>query len=388
MSNNVEHTTKSFHSTKRDKPRHSMKDHSVAKKGGAGGKGTWGAEKDDVKYIHEDGHAVDTNDPNFDPIDQNEGGYDIRTVFASEKPTRIFHNRMSDLNTFKKSVRSACDEFLVSHDLDEFTNSVLDMDFSLYHQDLPAILIKHSLDMSDDHRERVSFLLHALYKEELITSSQMVTGFRKLYDAIGDLAVDAPNVKVIMAEFVAHGMAAGYLDAQASVQMQQEADEAANAACLVKAKEDLSDAVVEYFSSGEMGELTTAVGAVAPALRYEAVKILLTLAMDRTDADRERASNGFAALVSNGSVTSDQAIKGVTILLNRVEDIFLDVPDVLRLLSFLIARGVVDEALPPSFLLRLDLSESDMGFQVASHARAVLNHQNAAEDLEKIWVKE
>jgi len=63
----------------------------------------------------------------------------------------------------------------------------------------------------------------------------------------------------------------------------------------------------------------------------------------------------------------------------------LDVPDVLRLLSCLLARAVSDEALPPSFLLRLDLSENDFGFQVARQAQHLLKKQGAVALLENVW---
>jgi hypothetical protein len=52
------------------------------------------------------------------------------------------------------------------------------------------------------------------------------------------------------------------------------------------------------------------------------------------------------------------------VLLERVEDLTLDVPDVPRLLSLILARAIADEAIPPSFLLRLDLASEDQGFKV------------------------
>ena len=45
--------------------------------------------------------------------------------------------------------------------------------------------------------------------------------------------------------------------------------------------------------------------------------------------------------------------KGLSVLLSRVEDIYLDVPDVLHLLASFIARAVVDEVISPAFLSRL-----------------------------------
>lgn len=77
--------------------------------------------------------------------------------------------------------------------------------------------------------------------------------------------------------------------------------------------------------------------------------------------------------------------KGFSALLSNVEDLILDVPDVLRLLSCFIARAVIDEVLPPAFLLRVDLGVKDSGTQVLNQAQLLLNQERAAQRIESVW---
>jgi len=377
-------TQKSHKSGLRDKPKHSDKLTTTAKKGGSGGKGSWGSVKDDIRYADEDGHAVDKRDPNFDPADVEEKGYHLKRYVPTPEVDRFFANSMRDLTLFKRKVRAACDGYMSSLDAPDFIKSVQGLEFSLYHQDLPAILIKYALDRSDSDRQHISSLLHATVKENLLTSAQMTKGFRKLFNVIDELAVDAPNARVILFEFVGHGRAAGYLDSDAVAAMENEAVYLSEPEKLVSWKKNIKDLIQEYFVSADVNELVRAAREVPPAMHFELIKQMGNMALDKSDAARERANVGFAALIG-GAVSADQMAKGFTILLNRVEDIYLDVPEVLKLLSCLLARAVSDEALPPSFLLRLDLHEGDLGFQVAKEAQNLLRQPGAVQFLENVW---
>lgn len=380
-------TQKSHKSGLRDKPKHSEKLLSTTttpKKGGAGGKGTWGSFKDDIRYADEDGHAIDVNDPNYDPADAEEKGYHLKRYNPAPEVDRFFANTMRDLTLFKRKVRSACDEYISSLDAAEFIRSVQGLEFSLYHQDLPAILIKYALDRSDSDRQHISSLLHAMVKENLLTSAQMTKGFRKLFNVVDELVVDAPNARVILFEFVGHGRAAGYLESEAVAAMENEAVYLSEPEKLVTWKKVIKDIVQEYFVSADVKELERAVKEIPSAMQFEVIKQLGNVALDKGDAEREWANVGFAELVG-GAVSADQMAKGFTILLNRVEDIYLDVPDVLKLLSRLLARAVSDEALPPAFLLRLDLHEGDLGFQVAKEAQHLLKQPGAVQFLANVW---
>lgn len=381
------HTTqKSFKDTKRDKPKHSSKDKGVTKKGGAGGKGSWGSAKDDHKYMDEDGHALGQRDPNYDPVDATENAKQIRlSVYTpSEQVGRDFRTSMTDLVQFKQAVRAALEEYLVSHDVEEFITCIKEADSPLHHQDLPAILIKAAMDRPDQDRARISALLSALSKANTLSTTQMTQGFRKLYHNIEDMRNDHPDAKIILSDFVGHGIATGYLDGKDTAQMDQALTDLEKFPALKGTKAKIKSAVKEYFSSNELAEFTSAIKTINPALQFEAVKVLLSLALDLEDCHRERANVALASL-AHSTISQEQVSKGVTILLDRVEDIFLDVPDVLRLFSCMIARAIADEALEPAFLLRLDLAPSDMGFSVAAQAKKLMNMDNAAAKLEDVW---
>jgi len=85
------------------------------------------------------------------------------------------------------------------------------------------------------------------------------------------------------------------------------------------------------------------------------------------------------------TISHAEVEKGFETLLQRVEDIYNDVPHVLEYLSCFIARAIVDEALPPIFLARVNLLPSDMGSQVVKQAGVLLHEKHAAARLSHVW---
>lgn len=373
-------TQKSFKTGARDKAKHSSKDVGVTKKGGAGGKGSWGSVEDDIKYAGTDEHALDREDPNFDPADSTEKGYKFKRYAPSTEKKQHFKNTMADLTTFKKKVKDACGEYLVSHDATECMTSIKELKFPLYHQDIPSILVKYALDQDDVSRQKISQLLKLLNKEDVVTNRQMEQGFQKLSATLDDLELDTPNARVILGEFISHGVAAGYLDSSGVKAMETELMEKVDNESMNKTKSGVKMAVAEYFSSNELGELRVFVNELNGNMRFEVVKQLVYQCLDLENEQREMANVALVEL----DIPAEQISKAVTILLNRVEDITLDCPDALYLLSCFLARMVADEVLAPAFLLRLDLADMDMGYQVAAQAQVLLDKEGAA-FLERVW---
>ena len=89
---------------------------------------------------------------------------------------------------------------------------------------------------------------------------------------------------------------------------------------------------------------------IPPFYRVEVVKRSISMALDRDNRCRELTSQFLAKLTSNQIVRVPSAILGFEILLQRVEDLRKDVPDVQKLLARFLARAIVDEVLFPSFL--------------------------------------
>eukprot|EP00879_Flechtneria_rotunda_P004521 GHRR01004776.1.p1 GENE.GHRR01004776.1~~GHRR01004776.1.p1 ORF type:complete len:295 (+),score=104.22 GHRR01004776.1:159-1043(+) len=115
-------------------------------------------------------------------------------------------------------------------------------------------------------------------------------------------------------------------------------------------KQEVTAIVEEYFSSGDVANAADSLAELdAPidTMGHYFVKRLVTLALDRKDKEREMASsllsNFYAEVIS-----ADQMQKGFARLVESIDDLVLDVPDAVELLSLFIARGVVDDVLPPA----------------------------------------
>lgn len=66
-----------------------------------------------------------------------------------------FASSLSDLARFKSTVKSACKEYVQSGDSAEFCRIVNSLGMSVYHQDLPHILIKYRSDIRTRARTRI-----------------------------------------------------------------------------------------------------------------------------------------------------------------------------------------------------------------------------------------
>jgi len=256
----------------------------------------------------------------------------------------------------------------------------------LYHQDVPYIVIKLSLDKTDDDRRKIATLLHRLNSDEIITRLQMAQGFRKLYNQLHDLILDTPNAKVLIQEYLRHAVIAGYVEKEVASSLEESVVDDYHQSDVVKTKDLLRACLEEYFESADVKECQNTIKLVPPQFHFEVVKLAVSMSLDRGDRERELSST-LLAEISGSTISTDVVVKGFTVLLERVEDLTLDVPDVQRLLACFLARAVVDEALPPAFMVRMDLDGQDMGSQVVATAQAFCQQKGAAERLAGVWGK-
>ncbi|KAM0018767.1 putative programmed cell death protein [Helianthus debilis subsp. tardiflorus] len=117
------------------------------------------------------------------------------------------------------------------------------------------------------------------------------------------------------------------------------------------------------------------------------VKRLVSMAMDRHDKEKEMASVLLSALYSD-VISSTQIKQGFFMLLESADDLEVDILDAVDILALFVARAVVDDILPPSFVTRAkkSLSESSKGFQVLQTAeKSYLSAPHHAELVERRW---
>jgi programmed cell death protein 4 len=149
----------------------------------------------------------------------------------------------------------------------------------------------------------------------------------------------------------------------------------------------MASALKEYFNSADAQEVAARLLELGePGLHPLFVKQVVTLAMDRRDREREMAS-GLLSSLHPQVVTPDQMVSGFTRLLASADDLVLDIPDAVHLLSFFLGRAIVDEVLAPAFLANClpSLPDGGLGITVVQATGAMLSQRHAAERLQTCW---
>jgi len=187
-------------------------------------------------------------------------------------------------------------------------------------------------------------------------------------------------------------------------------------------KKAVTPLVIEFFSSGDVDDMLRNVQEVgAPEYAYECVKRAINMSLDKTDRERELVSQ----LLSIGypdTFSANMIGKGFERLFEIVDEVELDVPaardmlaKVRRALSWVIlvvvllpssqcccpplmllvstslptaftqfvARAVVDEVLPPSFLS--DAVVCNLGGEIVEHAKRMLSREHGGGLLDGCW---
>jgi programmed cell death protein 4 len=112
------------------------------------------------------------------------------------------------------------------------------------------------------------------------------------------------------------------------------------------------------------------------------VKRLINHAIDRSDHEREQVSKLLSQLYPD-VLSSATVGKGFERLFEIIDEIELDAPMAKTMLASFLARAVVDEVLPPSFLS--DSVVCNLGGEIVEQARLLLSRDHGGAKLEKIW---
>ena len=175
------------------------------------------------------------------------------------------------------------------------------------------------------------------------------------------------------------------LDAKVWQQCEKYEEVIGNDAEIRALKAKIAEIVTDMFVNEEIDDAIESIQSLhCDSLHYEVIKAILRSALDRNNRQRELTSR-FLAYTAQSLFSQPSIEKAFSVLLERVEDLFLDVPDILHLLSVFIARAVVDECLSPSFLSRVDVDDRDLGAQVLRQVGRLLEGEGRWERMEKCW---
>ena len=391
-------TRKSFKSLLRDRPKHSGKlvAHTLTPRKGGAGKGNVGRPGDEVNQP-----SLDRNDPNYadDGDDEDESLYFLpssKTLLPSSSSSSSFTTSIADYNRFKAVVRKAAAEYVTSRDTIEFTTTIDELSLPLFYQDIPYIIIKYSFDLTNDDRNTLSSLLlhtakpppptsQASPTPTLLTPQHFSHSFLKLAYSLTDLTLDAPNARLYIREYAQFFVAGGVLDAKVWENCEKYETVIGNEGEIRILKNKIAEIITDLFVNEEIDDAIESIQSLqCEALHYEIIKAILRSALDRNNRQRELTSR-FLAYTAQSLFSQPSIEKAFSILLERVEDLYLDVPDVLHLLSVFVARAVVDECLSPSFLARVDVDERDLGAQVLRQVGRLLEGEGKWERMERCW---
>lgn len=108
----------------------------------------------------------------------------------------------------------------------------------------------------------------------------------------------------------------------------------------------------------------------------------MNAAIDLGDAEREMTSRLLSELYPN-VLSMNMIGKGLERLFEIADEIEIDVPQAAELLAAFVARAVVDEVLPPSFLT--DAVVCNLGGDIIDRAKLLLSREHGGAKLERIW---
>jgi len=318
----------------------------VPKKGGAGGKGTWGKEGSEI----EGAVAVrDSQDPNYDSEDD---GY----VPAGPRP----------LDVFKLGVKNLLDEYFVSGVVEEAQRALIELNHPELHHEFVKLAISKAMDLHDRERELASNLLPRLYPN-VITHAKIVEGFTTLLERIEDLKLDIPSAPEYLSAFLARAVVddllpPAFLSADsADVELAKETLVKAKSMIQGKGafkriahvwgpggdqsvkrfKERAKTILEEYLVNNDITETDKAIRELNIAsFHWYVVKKAILLALDSKDSDVDKIVKLLNTFATSQLISGAHFTAGFDSCVEMIEDIELDTPRGRELLAQFVTRSI------------------------------------------------
>lgn len=153
---------------------------------------------------------------------------------------------------------------------------------------------------------------------------------------------------------------------------------------IVVFKAGVANILDEYFACGDAGDVPRALKELGhPELHHEFVKAVVSRSLDLNDRERELASELLPRVYPN-PIAHAKIIEGFTVLLERLEDLRLDIPNAPEHLAKFLARAVVDDLLQPSFLSP-DSADVEIAKETLVEAKNLLSGKSVSKRIAHIW---
>jgi len=384
--------------TRKDRPVHSEKLRSFAKKGGRGRFG-WGAPGDEM-----DIPEMDRNDPCYYSGEEDDSyvlisreeqerslaskaGISIRAhdrrVAAvpvgspprySYDPAKAREKPIISLPLFKKKVIKILREYFVSADIEETGRCLQEIHCPVFHYEFVKRGITMAMDRHNSKRESVSKLISGLYPKVLSTN-QIGKAFERLFEQIDGLALDTPGAHGVLTKFLSRAvldevLPPAFLSDPVVVSVGGTIIEKAKVmlSCshglarlehvwgpsagrpVNELKAVIKQIINEFLLSGDVDEAAKCVRELDVGhFHHEVVKRAVVISMDRTTVQQRRVSKLFEHLVQQEVITKMQLQMGFERLVQVLPDMTLDVPAAAGILQAFIADAIGSKLLPEDF---------------------------------------
>ncbi|XP_030276281.1 programmed cell death protein 4a [Sparus aurata] len=171
-----------------DRKSRTGKGRGLPKKGGAGGKGVWGAAG--LVYEVEE---PDVRDPNYDEAAQGD------TVYATVVPE-------VDEKELEKMVNPIVQEYFEHGDTKEVQMLLKELNLGPHKYEFSSLAVSLSLEGKASHRELTSRLLSDL-SGKMLSQSDMARAFDKMLKELPELILDTPEAPQMLGQFIARAIA-------------------------------------------------------------------------------------------------------------------------------------------------------------------------------------
>ncbi|XP_076436179.1 programmed cell death protein 4-like [Babylonia areolata] len=337
----------------------------LPKKGGAGGKGTWGRPGE---VIAEEVKAVDSHDPNYDSDSLDDENLAFEKVCPEMTP-----------EDFQKFIEPIVMEYFEHGDSCDVIEELSDVNFEHLKRGLVEFLVSKALDHKDHHRELTSILISDLYGK-VLSGGDMMEGFDDVLSRLSDLVIDTPDATSVVGKFIARAVAddclppkfilkykADHIDCQHTKKAVEQADILLNqnhgivrldniwgtgggtrpVKVLVK---KIVLLLKEYLSSSDIAEATRCLTDLnVPHFHHEVVYEGTVIVLeDSHERAAEMMTKFFKSLADAVIITPEQFKQGFTRVYDSLPDICLDVPNAYQLMETFAAmchkEGFMSEA--------------------------------------------
>eukprot|EP01135_Chromosphaera_perkinsii_P010416 Nk52_evm88s2118 gene=Nk52_evmTU88s2118 len=327
----------------------------LPKKGGAGGKGTWGKAGDEGYDT-----VLDVNDPNYDEEEVAEQAEDYE--MSVNMPTLKYEE-------FSKMLEPTILDYFEHGDVKEVVTAIRELKCSYRRSHIVVLAVNLAIDRKDAERELVSNLI-ATVSPSIVNEPMLEAAFVQLLDSLQDTELDCPKAVELIAKFLARAVAddclpPAFVTKHLDTTDSRARDSYRQADVLLNMKHGyvrldlvwgasggrkpvkllikrIGLLLAEYISSGDMKEAERCIKDLAvPHFHHEIVFEAICLALtDNKEPSIEKISKLLGHVNQSGLITTDQMSQGFQRCFENIQDLRLDIPNAPQLLDSFLERAV------------------------------------------------